>query len=66
MTLEDGYASLSREAMRKLLPLMERDAFRRGEEKVYGEYAGRWDCAISCRRCWRPCRSCAIRWSAAD
>jgi len=41
ITLEDGYASLSREAMRKLLPLMEKGVrFATAKKEVYGEYAG--------------------------
>ncbi len=40
--LEDGYASLSREALRKLLPLMEQGKrFATAKKEVYGEYAGR-------------------------
>jgi CRISPR-associated endonuclease Csn1 len=41
-TLEPNYASLSREAMRKLLPLMEQGMrFASAREKIYGAYAGR-------------------------
>lgn len=39
--LEDGYASLSREAMRKLLPLMEKGVrFATAKQKAYGDYVG--------------------------
>ena len=42
VTLEPNYASLSREAMRKLLPLMEQGfRFSEAKKKVYGENAGR-------------------------
>ena len=42
MTLEDGYASLSREAIRKVLPLMEAGVrFATAREKVYQGDAGR-------------------------
>ena len=42
VTLEDGYASFSREAIRKLLPLMEQGMrFATAREQVYGAYAGR-------------------------
>ena len=42
VTLEDGYASLSREAMRKLLPDMEKGVrFATARKIVYGEYSGR-------------------------
>lgn len=42
VTLEDSYASLSREALRKLLPLMEQGKrFATAKKEVYGEYAGR-------------------------
>jgi CRISPR-associated endonuclease Csn1 len=40
--LEDSYASLSREAMRKLLPELERGIrFATVRERVYGQHAGR-------------------------
>lgn len=40
--LESNYASLLREAMQKLLPLMEQGyRFAEAKKKVYGEYAGR-------------------------
>jgi CRISPR-associated endonuclease Csn1 len=42
VTLEPNYASLSREAMRKLLPLMEKGLrFAEAKKEVYGSYAGR-------------------------
>jgi CRISPR-associated endonuclease Csn1 len=42
ITLEPNYASLSREAMRKLLPLMEQGfRFAEAKKRVYGESAGR-------------------------
>lgn len=42
VTLEPNYASLSREAMRKLLPLMEKGLrFAEAKKQVYGSYAGR-------------------------
>jgi len=42
VTLEPNYASLSREAMRKLLPLMEQGvSFATARKQIYGEYAGR-------------------------
>jgi CRISPR-associated endonuclease Csn1 len=41
VTLEDGYASLSREAMRKLLPLMEKGVrFATAKNEAYSEYVG--------------------------
>ena len=49
VTLEPNYASLSREAMRKLLPLMEKRRLPRSRKRgtVYGEYAGRRDCGFA-------------------
>jgi CRISPR-associated endonuclease Csn1 len=42
VTLEPNYASLSREAMRKLLPLMEKGLrFAEAKKQVYGTYMGR-------------------------
>ncbi len=42
VTLEDGYAALSREAIRKLLPSMEKGIrFATAKKLVYGEYASR-------------------------
>ena len=48
MTLEDGYASLSREALQKLLPLMEEGMrFAPKDPASTATTPGEWSCATS-------------------
>ena len=64
--LEDGYFSLSREAIRKLLPKLETgESFATARKQVYGDTRQAERSSTYFRRSWKPYDNCATRWCAA-